>query len=418
MDIKRDPAILRKKKIRQGILIGLGVIGVIAISVAVSRLKPAAPSVPESTVWTGIVKRSGMIRNIHGAGTLVPEEIRWIPATTSGRVEKIVLRPGAQVKKGTVILLLSNPDLEQNGINAQGAWNTSKAVLENNRTTLRSQQMQQESRIADLESQYSIAKVKLEADTQLRKDGIVGELTVKQDQAATDQAKNQLELAKSQLKMTKENEESTLAPLVADVALKKAQLDLFARQLSDLQVKSSMDGVLSVVPVEEGQQVGAGANVARVSDPTRLKAEVRISETQTKDLAVGQPAEVDTRNGVVKGHVTRIDPAAQGGTVGVDITLDEKLPPGARPDLSIDGTIELARLENVLNVERPSFGQENTQISVFKVLPNGDAIRTPIELGVAAVNTIEIKRGLEVGDKIILSDMSQYDAYERVRIVK
>jgi len=416
MDIKRDPKILKKKKIRQAIFAAFGVVVLIGVTVAVSKLKPAAPSVPRSSVWVGTVKRGPMVRNIHGAGTLVPEVIRWIPATTAGRVEKIVLRPGAHVTPGTVILELSNPDLEQNAITAKGAWTASKAQLEILRANMDNTRLSLQANVADLESGYNLAKLKLEADQELAKQKLISDLQIKQEEVATDQARNRLELSKKQLAINIKNEDAQLAPQTADVNQKLAQYELYSRQLSDLKVKSSMTGVLSVVPVEEGQQVGPGTNVARVSDPTKLKAEIRISETQTKDLATGQSAEVDTRNGIVKGHVTRIDPAAQGGTVGVDVTLDEALPPGARPDLSVDGTIELARLENILFVERPSFGQENSTITVFKVLANGEAVRTRVELGVAAVNTIEVKQGLQVGDQIVLSDMSTYDSYERVRL--
>jgi HlyD family secretion protein len=416
MDVKRDPAVLRKKKIRQAIFAGLGIVVIIGISVAVSRLKPAAPSVPANTLWFGVVKRGSMTREVRGAGTLTPLEIRWIPATTAGRVEKIVLRPGAHVVPGTVLLELSNPDLEQTVSAAEGAWASSKAQLANQQASLRSQRLTQQSNVANADSQCKIAQSTLDANKELATQGLVSQLTVKQMQAQLDQANNGLDLAKQQLAIAIENEKSQTAPQEADVNAKKALFDLARRQLDDLKVKSNMNGVLQLVSVEEGQQVAQGANLVRVADPTKLKAEVRISETQTKDLAIGQSAEIDTRSGIVHGHVIRIDPAAQGGTVGVDVSLEDALPPGARPDLSVDGTIQLQRLDNILYVDRPSFGQENSSISVFKDLGNGEAVRIAIELGVASVNTIEVKKGLNVGDKIVLSDMSQYDAYERVRL--
>jgi HlyD family secretion protein len=427
MDVKRDPAILRKKKIRQMFLLGLGAVAIAVISVAVMRLKPAAPSVPAGTLWYGTVKRGGFTREVHGAGTLVPEDIRWIPATTSGRVEKIVLKPGAQVKQGTVILELSNPDLRQSVNTAELVWKSGIAQLENRRADLRSQRLAQESNISDLESQYEVAKAKLEANKELGSQGLVGQIQIKQDQAIVDQAKNRLELAKQQLQITIQNEDSQIAPQIATVNQQKAQFDLVSRQLDDLKVKSTMDGQLQLVGVEVGQQVGPGTNLARVSDPTKLKAEVRISETQTKDLAIGLPAVIDTRNGLVPGHVIRIDPASQGGLVGVDVALDGALPPGARPDLSVDGTVQLQRLEDVLYVERPAFGQENNTVSLFKLVATGvpipagqeaghEALRTQVQLGVSAVQFIEVKAGLQEGDRVVLSDMSAYDAYERVRL--
>jgi HlyD family secretion protein len=418
MDIKRDPAILRKKKIRRTLWICAGVVVLGGVSVAVSRLKPAAPLVPAGTPWIESVKRGDMIRNVHGSGTLVPEDIRWLTSTTSGRVERLVLRPGATVKPDSVILELSNPDLKQNTLNAELAWRSAIAQLENASSSLRGQRLTQENAVKDAESQHSLAQADLDANKQLADQGIVSPLTVKLKLSVLDTARNKLELAKQQLQLAIENEKSQLAPQQATVNQQKANYDNFQRQLEDLKVKAGMSGVLQVVPVERGQQVGPGTNLARVADPSTLKAVVRISETQTKDLAVGQRAEIDTRNGnPLKGHVVRIDPASQGGTVGVDVTLDEPLHPGDRPDLSVDGTIELQRLINIIYMARPAFGQENSPITIFKLTPDGsEALRTPVKLGRAAVTTIEVVEGLKPGDQVILSDMSQYDSYDRVRI--
>jgi HlyD family secretion protein len=418
MDQKRDPAILRRKKIKRGIYIGVGVLVLAGVSVAVSRLKPAAPLVPAGVPWIEPVKRGQMIRNIHGSGTLVPEDIRWITSTTSGRVERLVLRPGAQVRPDSVILELSNPDLQQSTRNAELAWRSAIAQLENGRASARTQRLTQENTVKDAQSQYTLAQVDLDANKQLLSEGITAELTVKQKQAFVDTAKNRLDLAKEQLKIAVENEMSQIAPQQAAVNQAKANYDNLQRQLEDLKVKAGMSGVLQVVPVERGQQVGAGAQVARVADPSTLKAVVRISETQTKDLAIGQRAEVDTRNGPpLKGHVTRVDPSSTGGTVGVDISLEDPLRPGDRPDLSVDGTIELERLTDVVYMSRPAFGQENSSITIFKLTPDKtEAIRTPVKLGKAAVTTIVVTDGLRPGDEVILSDMTQYDAYDRVRI--
>jgi HlyD family secretion protein len=416
MDIKRDPAILKRKKLRQAVILGLGVVAVVVISVAVSRLKPAAPSVPEGTLWFGTVKRGPMIREVRGAGTLVPEEIRWITATTSGRVEKILLRPGATVSPGTVILQLSNPDLKQGANDAELAWRAAQAQLANLTSTMNTTQLQLQNGVADAESAYNVAASDLEANKTLQAQGIVAELVVKQKQATADQAKNRLEFAKKQLQTAIATEKSQLAPQEAAVSQARAKYDQYLRQLDDLQVKSTMNGRLQLVAVEEGANFSQGANLVRISDPTRLKAEVRISETQTRDLSIGQQAKIDTRNGFVKGHVTRIDPASTGGTVGVDVTLDEALPIGARPDQSVDGVIELQRLEDVLYVESPAFGQENAPIQLFKVQPNNEAVRTTVKLGVRSVQFVQVLEGLVVGDRVILSDMSQYDAFDRVRL--
>jgi len=416
MDVKRDPAILKKKKRRQAVLLGLAAMAVIAISVAVSRLEPAAPSVPSTSVWFGTVKRGAMVREIRGAGTLVPEEIRWITARTSGRVERIILRAGAPVQPGTPILELSNPELRQQVMSAELDLKTAQANLTNQRAAVQTQRMREEFAVSDAESALAVAVSDLEANKTLAAQGLVAELTIKVKQAAVDQAKNRRDLAQKQLAMAKETESLQLAPLEAQVNQQRGRYDQLLSQMADLVVKADMSGQLQVVSVEVGQSVGSGSNLVRVSDPTRLKAEVRISETQTRDLAIGQIAKIDTRNGIVKGHVTRIDPASQGGTVGVDVSLDEPLPTGARPDQSVDGVIELQRLEDILYVESPTFGQEDQTIQLFKDMGNGEAVRVQVKLGVRSVQFVEVKGGLQVGDRVVLSDMSAYDAYDRVRL--
>jgi HlyD family secretion protein len=418
MDIKRDPKILRRRKIRNGIIIGLLAIGATFATIAVSRLKPAAPTVPRSTVWTGVVKRGDFVREVRGAGTLVPEDIRWIPATTTGRIERIILRPGATVKPGTVILEMSNPDLKQQANNAELSWRAAEAQLANLEANNRTTALQLDNEVANAGSALNLAKKDLEANQELRKQGIVAEFTVQQKQAAVDGAINRLSLAKKQQSTAAETLESQLAPQRATVNQAKASYEQFLRQLGDLQVKSTMSGLLQELDqnIQQGRQVNAGANLVRVSDPTKLKAEIRISETQTKDLSIGQLAKIDTRNGIIAGHVTRIDPSAVGGTVGVDVTLDEALPAGARPDQTVDGVIELQRLTDVIFVESPAFGQEHQAIQLFKLQPNGEAVRTTVKLGVRSVQYVQIVDGLKVGDEVVLSDMSPYDAFDRVRI--
>ncbi|HVL66977.1 MAG TPA: HlyD family efflux transporter periplasmic adaptor subunit [Vicinamibacterales bacterium] len=389
---------------------------IMLITVFVSRLKPAAPSVDRAAVWVDTVKRGPMLRLVRGSGTLVPEEIRWINTTTQGRVERILLRPGAEVTPTSIILELSNPELEQSVRDAQLAHASALANYENRKAELERQLLQQQAELASIETQYNNAALDLQAQEELFKDGLVSELQVKQRRSQTADLKNRLAIAQKQFENAKNGIKSQLAPQEADVDQRRAAYHLRMRQLDDLKVKAGMHGVLSQVPVEVGQQVGPGTNLARVANPTRLKAEVRIAETQTRDLRIGQDAEVDTRNGIIKGKVIRIDPAAQGGTVGVDISLDGALPPGARPDLSVDGTITLERLPDVIKVGRPAFGQENSTVMLFKLDGKGEAHRVQVRLGRSSVNEIEILEGLQPGDQVILSDMSAQDAYDRIRL--
>lgn len=416
MDTPRDPAILKRKQRRRWMAGAATAVAVIGLSVAVSRLEPALPSVTESTIWIRAVQRGPMVREIRGTGTLVPEEIRWIASTTAGRVERIVLRPGAQVEPGTVILELSNPDLVQSVRSAEMDWRTAEAQLANQKAGLATSRFQQQSQLVDAESAHQLAQADLDLNKSLAESGLVADFALKQKQALVDQARNRAELARRQLASMIENESLQLAPAEATVNQRRAEFERLQRQLGDLNVKSTMTGLLQLIAVEVGAQVGAGTNLARVSDPTRLKAEVRVSETQTRDLAIGQVASVNTRNGIVPGRVSRIDPASQGGTVGVDVTLDGDLPPGARPDLNVDATIELERLTDVLFVESPTFGQENSTISLFKELPGRELVRTPVKIGRRSVQFVEVVEGLAEGDRVVLSDMSQYDAFDRLRL--
>jgi HlyD family secretion protein len=422
VDIARPPSVIRKKKIRRAIYAAVALVAVGAITVGVSRLKPAAPSVDRATVWVDTVKRGQMLRQVRGSGTLVPEDIRWISATTAGRVERILLRAGAIVEPNTVILELTSPDVEQANREAQLAYQSALAAYENRKADLQSALLTQESQAATIESNYKAALLTLQSNQVLFKDGLVAKLTVEQNQGTVDDLKNRLSVEQKRLEISKAGMKSQLAPQEADIAQKKAAADLQARRLDDLKVKAGMHGVLQCVcsnpttQVERGAQVNPGSNLARVADPSVLKAELRIAETQTKDIRIGQYAEVDTRNGRVKGKVSRIDPASSNGTVGVDITLEGALPAGARPDLSVDGEVRLEELNNIIYVGRPAFGQENSSVSLFKVGADGEAVRTTVKLGRSSVNTIEIVEGLNPGDQVILSDMSTYDEYQRVRL--
>jgi HlyD family secretion protein len=415
VDIAR-PSQARKKRVRRILWVSAAVIVVAGISLGVSRLRPAAPSVDRAVVWIDTVKRGDFTRQVRGSGVLTPEDIRWIPAQTKGRVQDIVLRPGAEVKPDTVILILDDPDVKQAVRDAELAYQAAKAAYDNRKADLQSALLSQEAGTASIESQWKQAKLDLEANESLFKDNLVPELTVKQKRSIADDLENRLKAEQNRLKITQEGMISQLAPQEADLNQKKAAWDLRKQQFEDLKVKAGMSGTLTVVAVERGAQVSPGTNLARVANPTNLKAELRIAETQTKDIHPGQYAEIDTRNGIVKGHVSRMDPSATGGTVGVDVLMEGPLPAGSRPDQSVDGTIQLEKLVNVVYVGRPAFGQENSTVTIFKVQPNGEAIATKVKLGVASVNTIQVIDGLQPGDQVILSDMSQYDAFDRVQL--
>jgi len=415
VDIAR-PNQAKRKRVRRILWASVAVVAVAAISLGVSRLKPAAPSVDRAVVWIDSVKRGPMLRQVRGSGTLVPEDIRWITMQAQGRVERITLRPGAQVTPDTVILELTNPELEQSVRAAQLDYQSAQAAFTNRKAELESSTLSQEANVANIETQYKQAELDLKANEELYKEQLISLLTLEQKRGLEKDLKNRLAVEQKRLAITREGLNSQLAPQEADVNQRKAQWELRRRQLDDLKVKAGMSGILQLVPVERGQQVGPGTNLARVANPSNLKAELRIAETQTKDIRIGQYAEVDTRNGVVKGHVSRIDPASSGGTVGVDVIMDGPLPAGARPDLSVDGTVQLERLDNIVFVGRPAFGQENSTVTIFKVGATGEAVATKVKLGRASVNTIEVIEGLNPGDQVILSDMSQYDAFDRVQL--
>jgi len=416
VDIARPPEVKRRKKIRR-ILVGAAAVVVLAaVTFGVSQLRPAAPGVERATVWVDTVKRGELTRQVRGSGTLVPENIRWITATTSGRIEKRLLRPGAIVTPSSVILVMSNPDLKQAATTAELAWKSAQAALENRRASLESDLLTQQAAVATAESNYNQARLELSANEELFKSDLISMLTLKKYQGQAAELKNRLTIAQQQLEIAKAGIKSQIAPQEADVNQKRAAYDLVLKQLDDLNVKAGMNGVLQLLPVEEGASVQANQQVARVADPTVLKAELRIAETQTKDIRIGQLATVDTRNGEVAGRVSRIDPASANGTVGVDVTLEGALPPGARPDLSVDGTVRLEKLDNVIFVGRPAFGQEESTITLFKLDANGEAHRTKVVLGRSSVDKIEIREGLQPGDQVILSDMSSYDQFDRVKL--
>ncbi len=416
MDIPRPDVAARKRK-RRIITISAVVLGLILATVALSRLKPAVPSVDRSTVWIDTVKRGPMVRQVRGLGTLVPENIRWIPANTEGRVEKIIIWPGTHVESDTVILELTSPELEQAAHDAELQATAAEAELTTLRATLQRGLLDQEATTAKARSDYEQAKMERETNDQLAKNGLIAELQYKTSKVKEAELANRNEIEQKRLSFAHDSIDPQVASKQAavDQATQLAKLKL--DQVEALHVRAGMSGVLQQLPVQIGQRVKVADNMARVADPTKLKAQVKIAETQAKDIQIDQKAEIDTRNGVVNGHVVRVDPAVEQGTVTVDVAIDGELPKGARPDLSVDGTIELERLNDVIYVGRPAFGQENNAVGIFKLVAgSNEAVRTPVKLGKSSVNTIEIVNGLQPGDQVILSDTSAWDSRERIRL--
>jgi HlyD family secretion protein len=416
MDIQR-PSNARAKKIRR---IGYGTIAVILIAgvtVGLSRLRPAAPTVDAATIWPDTVKRGPMLREVRGLGTLIPEDIRWIPAQTDSRVDRIVLRPGAIVKPDSIILELSDPQLQRDALDAEYQLKGAEADYENLKVQVSSDLLNQRAAAAAVRSDYEQAKLQHEVDDQLQKQGLAADVTAKLSKVRAEQLAIRTELEEERTKNTEETAKTRLAAQQSRVDQQKALYNLRHSQLEALHVRAGISGVLQLVPVEVGQRVTPGANVARVADPKKLKAEIKIAETQAKDVAIGQKAAIDTRNGIVAGRVFRIDPSVQNGTVTVDVAIDDPLPQGARPDLSVDGTIELENLRDVLYVGRPVHGQADSTIGLFKIVNDGaEAVRVNVKLGRSSVTTIEVLQGLQVGDKVILSDMSAVDNFDRIRL--
>ncbi len=377
MDIQR-PSNARAKKIRRIVYATVAILLVGGVTYGLSRLRPAAPTVDRATIWPDEVKRGPMVREVRGLGTLIPEDIRWIPAQTDSRVDRWVLRPGAIVKPSSIIMELSDPTLQRDALDAEFQLKGAEAEYANLRVQVNSELMNQK---------------------ELEQLGIRVELEGERTKVAADSAT------------------ARLAAQQAKIDQQKALYQLKRSQLEALHVRAGIDGVLQLVPVEVGQRVTLGTNLARVADPKKLKAEIKIAETQAKDVIPGQKATIDTRNGVVTGHVSRVDPSVVNGTVTVDVTITDPLPNGARPDLSVDGTIELENLKDVLFVGRPVHGQADSTIGIFKLVEDGsEAVRVNVKLGRSSVNTIEVVQGLKVGDKVILSDMSAWDNFDRIRL--
>jgi HlyD family secretion protein len=417
MDIPRKSA-ARQRLIKRIIYVTIAIIFISATTVVLSRLKPAAPTVERATVWIDTVKRGPMLRQVRGLGTLVPEEIRWIPATTEGRVERRLIDPGTPVKANSVLLELSNPTLVQAALDAEMQVKGAEARMADLRVTLQSQQLTQKAGAAQVEADYKQAQLRADTDAELARQGLTADLNRQLSALAADQLANRNRIEKERFAISGESIKAQLAVQQAEVDRLRALANLKRQQVDQLHVRAGLEGVLQQVPVEIGQQVTAGTNLARVAEPRKLKAELKINETQAKDVQIGQVASIDTRNGIIAGHVVRMDSAVVNGTVTVDVKLEGTLPPGAaRPDLSVEGTIELERLTDVLYVGRPVQGQAFSTVGLFKLVEDGkEALRVPVKLGRSSVNTIEIVEGLQVGDQVILSDMSAQDRSDRIRL--
>ena len=416
MDIQRKDA-GRKRLIRRLIYVAVLVITVPLVTWGLSRLKPAAPTVERATVWVDTVKRGPMVRQVRGLGTLVAEDIMIIPAETDGRVEKRLMLPGVNVQPSTPIMVLTNPDLEVAMNDYEWQVKQAKANTEDLRVKLESQTIDQRSLVTRTESEYNQASLTLDRDRQLLKLNLKSDLEVRLSQAKFEELASRLENEKKRLEILGQSIKAQMDASKVQIEKLQAQYDLKKKQVDQLTVRAGTTGVLQELKVEVGQRVAAGTALARVAQPWKLKAELKIPETQAKDIRFGQIAQIDTRNGIIPGKVMRIDPAAVNGTVTVDVKLEGALPDGARPDLSVDGVIELERLADVVYVGRPVFGQPNSQITLFKLEEDGKgANRIPVKLGRTSVNTIEIVEGLKVGDQVVLSDMSAWDAQNRIRL--
>ncbi|HVF27966.1 MAG TPA: HlyD family efflux transporter periplasmic adaptor subunit [Pyrinomonadaceae bacterium] len=417
VDIARPKSAARNRRLRQILYVTGGICLIALVTFGVTRLKPAAPGVELGTLYTDTVKRGQMLRQVRGPGTLIPEVVRVIAAPVEGRVERIHVQPGEQVTAGTVLVELSNPELRQAEVDVDYQVKAAEAELSNIRVRLESERMSQQAATATIQSEYNVAKLQLDTDEMLAKEGLIPGLTLRLARVRVEELANRYRIEQQRLAIRQQATTAQLAAQSARIEQLRALSRLNRSQVASLRVLAGTNGVLQQVSVEVGQQIVPGANIARVADPTTLKAELQIPETQAKDIQLGQFAEVDTRNGIAEGRVQRIDPAVRNGTVTVDVALVGSLPQGARPDLSVDGTIELERLDNVLHVRRPTFGQPQSTVGLFRVGEGRrSAERVQVKLGRISVSTVEILEGLREGDEVILSDTSQWDNFDRLQL--
>lgn len=416
MDIVRE-GIVEKKRRNRWLLAAVGIVVVVLVTAAVASLEPAAPSVDKDTVWVGTVERGTLLRQVRGHGTLVPEELRWVQAQTTGRVEKIFVEPGQRVTADQIILELTNPEVERAAVDSANALRREEAELESLRITLISTELDQQARAAEVNADYIRASLQAEANRELSEKGLISEIQLRSAEAVADALETRREIEGQRLEMTSHANDALLEAKRAEVDQQRGLYQLRADQLEALAVRAGIDGVVQEVPLEIGQQAMAGTMLARVAEPTRLQAELKVAATRARDVRRGQTVNVDTRNGIVVGTVARVDPSVQGGTVTVEVRLEGELPNGARPDLAVDGTIEIERLVDVLYVGRPVQCQENATVGLYRLESDGDhANRVQVDLGRASVETIEIINGLGEGDQVILSDTSRWDENEKIRL--
>ncbi len=413
MDVPRP-----KKSKRARWVIGAAGLGVlVAATVALARLDPAAPGVERATVWTDTVRRGDMLRQVRGPGTLVAEDIRWVPAVVPGRVERKLVLPGTMVKAGTVLAELSNPDVERQALEARRQLAGAESDLATLRSNLESARLTQEATVATVRNQLREAERQAKAAEGLSAQKMVSQQELDRARDNAEELRVRLGVEQRRLAFTTQSMRSQIAAQQSQLGILRTLTQFQQKQIDAMQVRAGSDGVLQELSVEPGQWVNSGTTLARVVQPGRLKAVLRIPETQAKDLVVGLPASVDTRNGIVRGRVVRIDPSVQNGSVAIDVTLEGPLPRGARPDLSVDGTVDIERLTNVMYVGRPAYGQAESTVSMFRLDPAGsEAARIPVKLGRGSASTVEVVSGLKPGDIVILSDMSAYDASERVKL--
>jgi RND family efflux transporter MFP subunit len=418
MDIAR-PEFKAQKRKRQIAMSVVAVVVIAAATMAVYRLRPAAPSVERGTVWTDSVKRGPMLRQVRGVGSLVPsqESVLQIPAETEATVVRIRMLPGSLVKADSILLEMSNPQVLQASIDADLQLKATEAEYQSQRMTLESNLMNQKAGAATVGADYAQAQRQAETDKALYDLGVISGLAYKASKGKSDELTTRNGLEGQRLTSTQKAIDSQLAEQEAKVEQMRVLAGLKKKQLNALKVRAGIDGVLVELPLHVGEHVSPGAMLAKVVQPNHLMAELKVAETQARDVQIGEPASVDTHNGVISGEVMRVDPAVQNGTVTVDVKLTGELPKGARPDLSVDGTVDLERLDNVLYVGRPAFGQENSTISLFRLGPDGhEAVRVPVKVGRASVNSIQIVDGLHEGDTVVLSDMSRWDNTDRIRL--
>ena len=418
MDIAR-PDLKERKRKRQVIAAVIAIAVIVALTVAFHRLKPAAPTVERGTVWTDSVKRGSMLRQVRGIGSLVPsqESVLQIPAETEATVLRIRMLPGSQVKADSVLMEMSNPQVEQAAVDAHLQWKAAEAEYQSQRMKLESDLMTQKAGAATVTADYNQAELQAQTDKSLYDLGVISGLAYKASKGKSDELTIRNQLAEQSLTSTQKSIDAQLAEQQARVDQMRVLDELKQKQLNALKVRAGIDGVLVELPLHVGEHVSPGAMLAKVVQPDHLMAELKVAETQARDVQIGEPASVDTHNGVIAGTVMRVDPGVQNGTVTVDVKLTGEIPKGARPDLSVDGTIDLERLDNVLYVGRPAFGQENSTISLFRLEGDGhDAARVQVKVGRASVNSIQVIEGLREGDTVVLSDMSLWDNTDRIRL--